>query len=60
MARTPDGKEADGFLIGLQYLQHDVVRLALEAGVDMNDMWPPESILLNLWAIHQLAIRKRG
>lgn len=58
MARTPDGKEADGFLIGLQYLQHDVMRLTLEAGVE--DVWPVESLLLNLWAIHQLALRQRG
>jgi hypothetical protein len=87
-ARTPDGNEADPFHLGLQYLQHDVVKLAMQvgglgggdgdtgagpsligrcggccvsvlmqAGVSSSELWAPEAVLLNLWALHQLALR---
>ena len=46
------------FSIGVQLLQNDVIALCFRAGVDVSNLWPAESVLLNLNALleHCLAI----
>ena len=36
------------FATGMQLLQNDVVALCFRAGVDVSNLWPAESVLLNL------------
>ena len=39
------------FAIGLQLLQNDIVALCFRAGVDVSQLWPAESVLLNLHSL---------
>lgn len=39
------------FSIGVQLLQNDVIALCFRAGVDVSNLWPTESVLLNLHAL---------
>ena len=39
------------FVIGVQLLQNDVIALCFRAGVDVSQLWPAESVLLNLHAL---------
>jgi hypothetical protein len=39
------------FAIGLQLLQNDIVALCIRAGVDVSQLWPAESVLLNLHSL---------
>jgi hypothetical protein len=39
------------FSIGVQLLQNDVIALCFRAGVDVSELWPAESVLLNLYAL---------
>lgn len=41
----------EAFAIGLQLLGHDIVHMAMQAGVSVDNLWPPESLLLNLHAL---------
>ena len=39
------------FTIGLQLLQNDSVALCFHAGLDVSQLWPAESVLLNLHSL---------
>jgi len=41
----------DQFAIGLQFLQNNVVALCIRAGVPVDNLWPAEALLLNLYAL---------
>eukprot|EP00978_Attheya_sp_CCMP212_P034892 scaffold148980_cov51-Attheya_sp.AAC.1 len=44
--------ETEGFAVGLQLLQNDVIALCIRAGVNVDALWPAEALLLNLHALH--------
>jgi len=41
----------DQFAIGLQFLQNNVVALCIRSGVPVDNLWPAEALLLNLYAL---------
>jgi len=46
-----DASTEDQFSIGLQLLQNNVVALCIRAGVPVEELWPAEAILLNLYSL---------
>ena len=52
------GASNDNFVVALNLLQNDLTHLCVKAGLDPQDLWPAEALLLNLAELRDAATRR--